>query len=325
MRRSWLIVTLLLLLTTTITHAQSDEVYVTTQDYVALRAGPGMSWDRLAVVPPATTLHAVGRTIQSHWIQVEYDGLHGWIASWLVVWSGKFYELPVDGVDPLPFSRRIEVTGGVIGDVYTRPSNLPEDRVDPDTLQDCTGELTARLGSALPLWVQFRCGDEYYWGTMYNPPNQGNIFTLPDAAVLYAYGRLLGQLREYTQRALPSFQAIDRRWTSLSRGQSVSCNDIPALAETFVYDETDVAHESLFAGAVEALTTAIDHTNVAITLFNDACAREGADRALPPELITQAMAEVDTAERNFTFVATFFQPLAEHDPALGSDRGLETP
>src|SRR5690349_5826747 len=38
-------------------------VYVTTQDNAALRAGPGRDWDRLAVLPFATTYRATGRTL----------------------------------------------------------------------------------------------------------------------------------------------------------------------------------------------------------------------------------------------------------------------
>ncbi|MBZ0286772.1 MAG: SH3 domain-containing protein, partial [Anaerolineae bacterium] len=75
-------------------------IYVTTQDFVSLRTGPGRDFYRITVVAPVVTLQAVGRTADTRWIQVEYEDQLGWIASFLLVWSGNVTTLPVDGINP---------------------------------------------------------------------------------------------------------------------------------------------------------------------------------------------------------------------------------
>ncbi|HVU11826.1 MAG TPA: SH3 domain-containing protein, partial [Phototrophicaceae bacterium] len=95
-------------------------VAVTVQDNAALRAGPGLTWDRLAVLPYGTTYQAVGRTLDADWIQIRYDGAllpgartdatidgmtYGWVAAWLTVWTGNVLELPVDGVKTIAIAR----------------------------------------------------------------------------------------------------------------------------------------------------------------------------------------------------------------------------
>src|SRR5689334_3594846 len=84
----------------------STGVYVTTQDYSILRLGPGQAFERVDIIPPATTLMAIGRTTDAHWIQVRFGDQPGWIASWLLVWSGDMLALPADGVNPVSFVRR---------------------------------------------------------------------------------------------------------------------------------------------------------------------------------------------------------------------------
>ena len=86
-------------------------VYVTTQDFVALRQGPGTGFNRLTVVPAVVTLPAYGRTSDTRWIQVLHEGRLGWIAAQYLVWSGDVIDLPVDGVNPYPFVRRAAALG----------------------------------------------------------------------------------------------------------------------------------------------------------------------------------------------------------------------
>src|SRR5262249_54423701 len=102
-------------------------VYVTTQDYSALREGPGQAFDRLDIVPPATTLPAIGRTTDAGWIQVRYGNKNGWIAAWLLIWSGDMVSLPADGVNPVSFVRRRGPTVTVSSDmlIYDQRLNGP--------------------------------------------------------------------------------------------------------------------------------------------------------------------------------------------------------
>src|SRR5687768_376258 len=85
--------------------AQSD-VYVTTQDFVSLRAGPAERFERYDVIAPATTLPAIGRSANMQWVQVDYNGVAGWISALYLVWSGNIVQLPVDGINREPFVRR---------------------------------------------------------------------------------------------------------------------------------------------------------------------------------------------------------------------------
>lgn len=80
-------------------------VYVTTNDFSSLRIGPGIHWDRITVIPPNVTLAAIGRSPSARWLQVEYEGQTGWIIYWLLTESGPVFDLPVDGINPLPFIR----------------------------------------------------------------------------------------------------------------------------------------------------------------------------------------------------------------------------
>lgn len=295
------------------------EVWVTTQDFSSLRAGPGVYWERLAVVPPASTLRAVGRTVQAHWLQVEYGEQRGWIAARLLIWTGDWMELPVDGVDARPFVRRQEVIAGMQDGVFSRPSSRAADRVTLPA--GCQMEITGRLGSVTPLWVQFRCLNRpenvYYWSIAYNPPSQGVWESLPNLASTYAYGRLLEQLRTEFERSGDTYSTIRQIWRSLDAGQSASCNNLPMSARPLVYEVSDLEKSLVMLPAVRATETWIAETNQALELFRQACARQGADRALPPEYVQQAMAHVTAAERAAFFLGTLFNPLSTNDPSFG--------
>src|SRR5688572_21567237 len=68
-------------------HAQTDTgVWVTTQDYSSLRVGPGVHFERIAIIDPAVTMPAIGRSPRTNWVQVDFNGQRGWIAAKLLVW-----------------------------------------------------------------------------------------------------------------------------------------------------------------------------------------------------------------------------------------------
>jgi uncharacterized protein YraI len=102
--------------------APYEPPFVTTQDYSALRAGPGIHFERIAVVPPEITLTPIGRTANYGWYQVEYEGQRGWIIYWLLVWTGDIETLPIDGIDPVPFIRifGLPAVATIPVDRYTR-------------------------------------------------------------------------------------------------------------------------------------------------------------------------------------------------------------
>lgn len=89
--------------TVTPTLYTSTNATALTLDFVTLRAGPGVYWDALDVLPPNTTLAAVGRS--GYWLQVEHNGQFGWLHYQHIRGFGDVDSLPIDGIDPLPFIR----------------------------------------------------------------------------------------------------------------------------------------------------------------------------------------------------------------------------
>ncbi len=64
---------------------------------ITLRSGPSRSFGEITTIPVDTVLTAVGRSGDSNWVQVTYNGQTGWVASWLGRWSGAINDLPVIG------------------------------------------------------------------------------------------------------------------------------------------------------------------------------------------------------------------------------------
>lgn len=111
-----------------------SDVYVTTQDYANLRLGPGENWDILETLDFGLTLRASGRSDNGRWIQVIYDGqaeypeasvdgvTYGWVAYWLLVWTGDIYDLPIDGVPTIRWARSTNT--GIGARYYNFPTGI---------------------------------------------------------------------------------------------------------------------------------------------------------------------------------------------------------
>ncbi len=71
-------------------------IYVTTTANLNLRSGPNSNTGTpiLDVVPQGTRLLAMGRNNTSTWVLVEYNGLRGWLAAWLLKIEGDIATLP---------------------------------------------------------------------------------------------------------------------------------------------------------------------------------------------------------------------------------------
>jgi hypothetical protein len=314
MKRTLLLL-LIALLGTLTAHAQASPVYVTTQDYVSLRLGPGQFFDRLTVVPPGETLPAYGRTVTNNWLQVEYNGQRGWIAAYLLVWSGDWFNLPVDGVEPVPFARRTFTTATTNRETpyYTVYTHDPSNRVGtlpPDT----TLEITGRFGSSDYIWLQFYRDGQYYWAGAWNFDIDGEPLNLTDAASVYPYGRLIGKVRSGLLNARPTFDWIRSIWRGIDNYGSGSCAEIPRPVRVIDFAPGDLENAPLLAPAALAVQTAIENTNAAIALFEELCA--GTNRMISRELIEQALSHIGEAERAFMIADTLFEPLAERDPLL---------
>lgn len=298
---------------TFVVNAQELDVWITTQDYVNLREGPNTVFDTLLVIPPEVTLQAIGRTADMHWVQVIYEEQSGWISALYLVWSGDVISLPVDGVDPLPFIRRMIVTG-----VTTRETRIYFRQIDPSqelgTIpQDVEVEVTARMGEGTYFWMQILYEGRQYWvGSWDIRVTDGDYHRLFDVSYMFPYGRLLIRADEDINSNLRYLSSIEAIWVALGEGQTVSCDFIPAYAERGA-TAADIARIDIFTPLFNALDTAIDATNAAISLFDDVCAR--ADPLTQAEIFT-ALENVADAHRNYALAYALHVSLRDENPLI---------
>ncbi len=327
-----LLLLLILLLPGGLLHAQQNPVYVTVQDNAALRAGPGTRWDQLATLPYGTTYQATGRTVDGDWIQIAYAGdllpdarpeftidgvTYGWVASWLLVWTGNILELPVDGVVAVPIARAAGPTMVIGPDSYVYEGVVdPSTRIPSPVTSPVTVEVTGRLGSTSNgyFWLQFKLGGKFYWTASWATGTPRGYAQLPDAAYLYPYSRLGLLLRQNLRDANTVLNDIGGRWRALSQGQPVTCNDIPDDFVRVTFSQTDLNIVPAFTPTDAALASAETHINAALAQFRQVC--QNTDRQVPPEVLQSALREVEAAQQNLIILQNLLQPLQQRDPVL---------
>jgi hypothetical protein len=292
---------------------------------VALRLGPSRSFTQLTTVPAALTLPAYGRTSDTHWVQVEYEGQRGWIAARYLVWSGNVIGLPVDGVNPAPFIRRAAALA-----ITTREAQAYANWYDPIDRysiipEGATVELTGRIGDDQGNYfrfffrVQVRYEGALYWVASYDlRPVDGDYRRLLDLAYLFPYGRLFLDLQDNVALAIGSFNQIDGVWSRLAVGNSVSCSPIPPLVDREI-STADAGREPTFIPAVAALEAAIDQINSAITAFRDICSAPAF--TLTDAYIAAQVSALDDAYRNLILSASLLEPLRVRNPLLNEGSG----
>lgn len=316
--------------------AQVGEVHVTTQDYAALRAGPGQNWDKLAVLPFGETYRAVGRNVEGDWIQIAYTGAleegartdftrdgvtYGWVASWLLVWTGDITALPVDGLELVATARAARPTFVLYPDEYIYVGGVdPSTRVQSPYSYPVRVEITGRVGSAEGgsfYWVQFRMNGQFYWtgtwaiGLRYTP-------NVADRSYLYTYGRLFERVRTEYNLLGSTFSNINGRWQSLASGEATSCNDIP---DNFAFKDRsftplDLRLEPIYTPLAAALQEAADRTNDALNSFRAMCANS--ERIVSSETLRAALDNLKSAEQNLSIISEVLAPLQRRDPLVGT-------
>lgn len=281
-----------------------------TQAPSSLRLGPGTTFERVDVVPASTTLTAIGRTVGSDWIQVIYNDQLGWIAARLLTWRGDWLSLPADGIDPVPFARRTGALATTNRGTFYYTTFSPEPGTYLGTLPPGTQvELTGRYGSGQLIWLQFHMDEAYYWAGAWNFNIEGIILDLPDGASISPVGRVLAGIRRNILRTQDSYVEIRSIWRRLDAGDGVSCNDIPRQVSVVDFLDSDLASQPVLTPAARAIEEGVVNINNAIDLFEQACASP--DRVITRDLVDAALAEIDSADRNFTIAETLFEPLAE--------------
>jgi len=304
-------------------YPEDTGIYVTTQDFVNYRTGPGELFDVMRVIDPEVTLMAVGRTADTRWVQVvDTDGVRGWLFVRFLVYSGDVVTLPVDGVNPLPFVRR----AGAVG-VTTREAILYDrDGFSVNTLPAGTRvELVGRLGSGSWSRYQILINNELFWlGSWDVRVVSGSTLRLFDTAYLYPYGRVITQLDEDIANVLSSLDEIDRRWIRLASGQTASCERLPPRVERGITD-FDARQGDLFGPAVVALDNAIAETNTAVAAYADACTRAATqpDAFVNLSDVREAQNAINEARLQINIVQSMYAPLQRRDPLIRILSGQE--
>ncbi len=316
-----LILLLLFLGTLPFAHAQDDvqtSVYITTQDNINLREGPGINWDIIETLPPSLTLPAVGRTANSAWVQVVYEGQYGWLAANYLVWSGDLIDLPVDGVEGEPYVRQRGVAAITVRDtpIYTREVD-PANQVE--VLRAGTEvEVVGRLGYESDTFfnVQILYNGELYWAGAWNLNLfDGRYTAVLDISYRFAYSRLVRQFFRDINGGENALSRIENIWLDLQAGLPVSCDRAPELLGERRVSDGDLSSEPTFTPAAIALDSALGSTNTAIALFVDACTRD--DVFLTQRDVQTALSEVDNARRNYNIARSLLLSLERRDPILG--------
>jgi uncharacterized protein YraI len=62
---------------------------------VRVRSGPGTNYAPVGAIHGGTTVTLLARTGSSQWIYLEYQGIRGWVATWLLQITGDVNTLPV--------------------------------------------------------------------------------------------------------------------------------------------------------------------------------------------------------------------------------------
>ncbi|MBC7810138.1 MAG: hypothetical protein H7175_03280, partial [Burkholderiales bacterium] len=246
----------------------------------------------------------------------------GWIASWLLVWSGDVISLPVDGVgEREPFIRRSLVMG-----VTTRETRIYRRQlVSADQVgtipEGIEVEVAGRLGRGDQFWLQINYEGQLYWvGSWDIRLTAGDYMNVEDTVYLFPYGRLTEQITRDISRSLSSLVSIEGVYIALLEGQNVSCDPdaLPTYAVRVAVDN-DILREPVFAPIVGALDAAITDINAAISEFADACALPDDQEQLTEMGARVALIGLDEARRNLLLSSALVTALSERNPLLDDE------
>lgn len=337
LRLVFLLIGLLLLVMPVIAQG-SDEVYVTTQDYVVLRLGPGLNWERLMVLDFGLTLRATGRDVRSDWIQVAYEGdlpaeassdgtidgiTYGWVSSRYLIWTGNLLLLPVDGVQTVPTARRAGPQLLLVPDTvyYAELGNFAN--VAGIIRRPQFVELTGRIGSTDNgyFWMQFQLDGAYYWtATWYSDPPD-NYRGVLDASYLFPFGRVFNAMLRVYNDSRRKLSNMNRRWNDLDAGFAATCNRIPAaiVFPDVLVTGIDVEREPVFNAPLNALILARDNINIAISQFEEVCNRDELSRFATPNDIDIGQAALQEARLQLNILNILLDPIGTQHPIANNE------
>jgi uncharacterized protein YraI len=319
------------------TQAQSADsptgVYVTTRDFTSLRAGSGQHFARLAIIAPSVTMPAFERSIGTRWIKVDYDGQIGWVASWLLNWTGDIFALPEEPQPIVESATGVRVITQDFSSLRAGPGTSWERLavVPPGVTLPAVGR------SPQARWIQVEYDGQTGWIAYWLLAESGDVFTLlvdginPPPFVRMIGGepariRLSGNLtrsrlwilsHRYSFLIAPLFNdLVDARakldqirtvWLSLQSGASVSCASAPEFAVYRRFSEVNFALDIVLKPSTMALENAVAYTNRAIALFSDACASN--QTFIEPGAVIEALDQIATAQRSFNLAESLLDAL----------------
>ena len=337
MRKLTPILILICLLLVTFSSQAQDNIWVTTQDNLALRLGPGLHWERVTILPPATTLQAVGRTVRTDWIQVAYedplasgvsdeatiDGItYGWVSSDYLIWSGNVLLLPVDGIETTATSRR---TGPLLLiDSETLFFEILGDFANPiqyDTDEPISVEVTGRIGSRANgyFWLQFILNGNYYWTPTWETGVPTGANGVLDASYLFPFGRVYTAIASDASTARSTLNNIRGRWRDLDTGFAATCNNIPEqlILDEILTETNDVAQASIMEAPLTVLQSALDNINIAIANFESVCNQPLEGRTASAQIIADSLSLLAQASEELSFLGVLLNPIADRNPVVG--------
>jgi len=251
-------------------YAQQNEITVTTVHNARLRSGPGTRYDILATIPYNTNLPAVARNTDTTWVLVNYDGTQGWLAVWLLRWSGTLDVLPISDGQTIPVQTQPsegQVTGRTGSALNVRSGPSINDVILGQLPAGTTVGLTGRTGEGNRMWVRFSYEGQDAWLAGWLITVSGDVNSLPivtptpvvttptpipgSTYVVYAEGGAnegwfvpsgwmgdLGDLsinEAFTGNVYRGSRAIQITYTANGSGPNVSCNYTPPCRWAGVY------------------------------------------------------------------------------------------
>jgi uncharacterized protein YraI len=118
------------------------DVFVTTYRRVNVRTGPGTDYTVLGSLEASSSADVTGRTTDNEWLRVDFDGLDGWVAYFVVSSSGSLDDVEVVDTDAEPVEvitrynvnlhSTPELTSTVVGIVPYNTPLIAEARSDAD-------------------------------------------------------------------------------------------------------------------------------------------------------------------------------------------------
>lgn len=313
-----------------------DDVWVTAQDHLSLRLGPGQHWARVAVLAPATTWRAVGRTVNSDWLQIAYtealaadvsteatiDGItYGWVSATYLVWSGNVLTLPVDGIATIATARRTGPLLTIDADTVVFRELGDFDHPVTHLVSEATSvEVVGRIGSTNNdyFWLQFELDGGYYWVPTWSsgvPRGTGQVL---DASYLFPFGRVYNALISDSARLQQTLDVIGSRWHDLDSGYATTCNDIPMqiVLDEQLTSTTDVQLAPIMQAPVNLLDAAVGHINTAIANFEAVCAQPLDSRRASATVIAESVAAIQAATDELRFLQVLLAPIAQRNPIV---------